>query len=156
MNKSPLYRKENTTAHGVHHYVGGDYRDQRQRDARSESAPMRQGMHGRKQRGLDYTPLFRFLLSKVGQDWDAVYSEAVARLDKPEPIFWLVALHPDDERECVRVGESSYFSGLRVDADGKLQLVNPAMSESSFVPACQCCTHTFNGVRFTRAFDPTR
>ena len=26
---------------------------------------------------FDYTPLFRFLLSRVGQDWAAVHAEAV-------------------------------------------------------------------------------
>ena len=91
MEKSPLFRKVNTTAHGVHHRVGGDFRDQRKKDAAGQSEKLRQGMHGRKRRGLDYTPLFRFLLSTVGQDWDSIYSEAAGRLDQPEPIFWLVA-----------------------------------------------------------------
>ena len=38
--------------------------------------------------------MFKFLLSKVGADWDSIFSEAKRRLDKPEPIFWMVALHP--------------------------------------------------------------
>jgi hypothetical protein len=153
MEKSPLFRKVNTTAHGVHHRVGGDFRDQRKRDAAGHSEKPRQGMHGRKHRGLDYTPLFRFLLSKVGQEWNSVYSEAIARLDRSEPIFWLVALHAADERDYVRTGESSYFSGLRVDSNGTLQIVNPLIDAGSLAPLCKCCTHTFNGVRFTRAFD---
>jgi hypothetical protein len=152
--KTPLYRKVNTTAHGVHHRAGGDFREQRKKEASSETGLSHQGMHGRQHRGLDYTPLFRFLLSKVGQGWNSVYSEAVTRLDRPEPIFWLVALQAADEHEYVRTGESSYFSGLRVDSDGTLQVVNPKMDANSLFPLCKCCTHTFNGVRFTRAFDP--
>ena len=152
MEKSPLYRKVNTTAHGVHHRVGGDFRDQRQKPDHSKE--LHQGMHGRKRRGLDYTPLYRFLLSKVGQEWNSIYSEAIARLDRSEPIFWLVALQPAHEQDYVRTGESSYFSGLRVDPDGTLQVVNPKVDAGSLAPLCKCCTHTFNGVRFTRSFDP--
>jgi hypothetical protein len=154
MEKSPLYRKVNTTAHGVHHRVGGDFRDQRKRMATDQWVELNQGMHGRQRRGLDYTPLFRFLLSKVGQEWDAIYSEAVARLDRSEPILWLVALRQADEQDYVRTGESSYFSGLRVDPNGTLQIVNPKVDAGSLAPLCKCCTHTFNGVRFTRSFDP--
>jgi hypothetical protein len=152
MNQSPLYRKVNTTAHGVHHQAGGDFRDQRAKNTR-QSDTMRQSMRGRKHRGLDYTPLFRFLLSKVGQPWSAIYSEAIVRLDRAEPIFLLVALNERDQQEYVRVGESSYFSGLYVDTNGVLQVVNSALNASSLVPFCRCCTHTFNGVRFTRTFD---
>lgn len=151
MKKSPLYRKVNTTAHGVHHRVGGDFRDQRQQP--DHSMQLHQGMHGRKRRGLDYTPLYRFLLSKVGQNWNAVYSEAIARLDRSEPIFWLVALEQADEQDYVRTGESSYFSGLRIAPDGTLQIVNPKVGAGNLAPLCKCCTHTFNGVRFTRSFD---
>ena len=75
--KEPLYRKVNTQTHGVHHGTGGDYRSERNAQARSEAG--RSAMHGKRKRGLDYTPLFRFLLSKVGAEWDGVYSEAVAR-----------------------------------------------------------------------------
>ena len=154
MEKSPLYRKVNTTAHGVHHRVGGDFRDQRKGEAVDQPEGLHQGMHGRKRRGLDYTPLFRFLLSKVGDGWNNVYSEAVSRLDRPDPIFWLVTLRSGDEHDYVRTGESSYFSGLRVDGDGILQVVNPQIGPGSLYPLCKCCTHTFNGARFTRPFNP--
>lgn len=154
MKKSSLYRKVNTTAHGVHHHVGGEYRDNRQRIAADDIGPSRLGMHGKKKRGLDYTPLFRFLLSKVGSEWSDVYSEALARLDRSEPIFWLVALRPQDEKEYIRTGESSYFSGLRVDEDGVLRVVNADLGPHSLSPLCKCCTHTFNGSPFTKKFEP--
>lgn len=150
--KGPLYRKVNTTAHGVHHGHGGAYSDERNTKQHARSVGARQSMHGKRQRGLDYTPLFRFLLSKVGARWDDVYAEAVSRLDRAEPIFWLVALHEHERKPFVRVGESSYYSGMYVDGAGILQVVDPSVGASSLVPDCECCTHTFNGVRFTKPF----
>ena len=144
--KEPLYRKVNTQTHGVRHRTGGDYRTERSGEALSPAS--RGPMHGKHKRGLDYTPLFRFLLSKVGAEWDGVYGEAVARLDRPDPIFWLVARHEAERREIVRIGESSYFTGLYVDDDGILRIVNPDLRPEDQVPSCTCCTHTLNGVRF--------
>lgn len=105
-------------------------------------------MRGKRRRGLDYTPLFRFLLSKVGSEWDGVHREAVSRLDRPEPIFRMVARDEDGRREIVRTGESTYFSGLYVDNAGILRAVNPDLGPEDLTPSCSCCTHTFNGVRF--------
>lgn len=145
--KSRLYRKVNTRARGVHHNFGGDFK--RTRNVKKESLQQVKGtMYGSKERGLDYTPLFRFLLSKVGSTWDEVYSEAKARLDKPDPIFWIVALQESEKKDYVRVGESSYFSGLYVDDDGTLQITNPGLRAVDMTPFCSCCTHTFNGKLF--------
>jgi len=152
MPKPPLYRKVNTQARGVHHLTGGSYRHERHSKREQHSDAPRRSMHGKVRRGLDYTPLFKFLLSKVGAEWDAVYAEAVARLDRAEPIFRLVALHEEDRKAFVCVGESSYYSGLYVDAEGRLQKVNLDLGPSSLLPQCKCCTHTFNGLRFTRPF----
>jgi hypothetical protein len=151
-DKEPLFRKENTKARGVHHNFGGDYRHERNTKAGKSSEATRQTMHGKKHRGLDYTPLFKFLLSKVGGQWDGIYSEAVARLDRPDPVFWLVAQREHERQGYVRVGESSYFSGLYVDADGRLQLVNPSLVPEQITPACRCCTHTLNGKVLPRRF----
>lgn len=145
--KEPLYRRVNTRTHGVHH-GGGEARW-----ARNTKAERRASMHAGQRNGLDYTPLYRFLLSKVGQDWDAVHSEAVARLDGAEPIFHMVALREDDEQDYIRSGESSYWSGLRVNALNVLEKVAPDLTVDDMVPFCACCTHTFNGARFTRAFE---
>ncbi|MBU2706037.1 hypothetical protein KCM76_08580 [Zooshikella marina] len=143
----PLYRKVNTKARGVHHHSGSSYRyDRNTKDA--ESVKMKKDV----QRGLDYTPLFRFLLSKVGKRWDSVFSEAVARLDKQEPIFWMVSMDIEDADDYILTSESSYFSGLYVDKDGLLQVVAPEIDETSLSPACKCCTHTFNGKPFTKKF----
>jgi hypothetical protein len=154
MQKPPLFRKVNTTAHGVHHRFGGDFRDGRSNTSSQDAEPTRSGMRAKVRRGLDYTPLYRFLLSKVGSSWNEVHAEAVSRLDRPDPIFWLVAVRSEDEKEYVRTGEASFFSGLRVDEGGVLQLVNPSLGPASLAPQCKCCTHTFNGARFTQAFKP--
>lgn len=110
-------------------------------------------MHGKKQRGLDYTPLFKFLLSRVGEDWAKTYSEAVARLDRPDAIFWIVAENELDKNAVVRVGENTYYSGLYVDESNMLAAVDPCVTENDLNPTCECCTHTFNGKRFTRPYE---
>jgi hypothetical protein len=147
--KEPLYRKVNTQARNIWHRVGGNYRDQRHTEAGA-----RQAMSRGVRRGLDYTPLFRFLRSRVGDDWDDVQSEAVSRLDTPEPIFWLVALRKEDGNDVVCVGESTYFSGLYVDEDNRLRVVAPEIRPESLDPYCPCCTHTLNGVPFVRPYRP--
>lgn len=106
-------------------------------------------MKGRKRRGIDYTPLFMFLLNKVGGKWDLVYSKAIKRLDKPDPIFMLVALHPEDQSDFIRCGESSYYNGLYVDVDGILKKVSEELESTDIPILCNCCAYTFNGVRIT-------
>lgn len=146
-DKKPLYRKVNTRARGVQHNVGGDFKYSRNKK-RETTERLKGSMHGKKERGLDYTPLFQFLLSKVGHDWDEVFSEAKARLDKSDPIYWVVALHENEREDYVRVGESSYFSGMYVDHEKKLQLTNPELKAKDLTPFCDCCTHTLNGKVF--------
>lgn len=147
--KEPLYRRVNTRTRGVFH-GGGAFRWSRH--ARREDPTARGAMHGRRRHGLDYTPLFRFLLSRIGEDWTETQREAVARLDRPDPIFWLVARTEEERRPFVRIGESSYYSGLYVDEDNRLALVDPAWRVERMEPRCRCCTHTFNGVPFTQTY----
>ena len=80
----PLYRRVNTRARNVRHDRGGDFRHRRNTEAERASDVTRGPMTGRR-RGLDYTPLFRFLLSKVGEDWGEVFDEAAKRLRKVDP-----------------------------------------------------------------------
>lgn len=144
---APLYRKVNTLARGVFHRFGGDFRDAR---ASGDHSPMRRG----ERRGLDYTPLFRFLHANVGRPWNDVHSEACRRVAEREALFWIVALRREDAEPWYVTGEHSYVSGMFVDEDGILQLVNPEVDEHSLPPRCSCCTHTMNGVPFTRPFVP--
>jgi hypothetical protein len=151
--KQALYRKVNTTAHGVYHRTGGDFSVSRPRVKAGEEPDRRAlAMHPVHRRGLDYTPLFRFLLSRVGKPWREVHREAVSRLDREEPIFWMVAVDGAEAHDYIRTGESSFFSGLRVDDEGILRLVDPSIGPGSLTPSCACCTHTFNGKPFLRKF----
>ena len=142
--KEPLYRKVNTRARGVHHNFGGEYRHVRNGKVLTREQ-LTGTMHQNEKRGLDYTPLFRFLLSKVGSKWDDVYCEAKSRLDKTDPIFWMVSLNDLDRKEIMSVGESTYYSALYVDSDGILQIVAPHLKAEDLKHYCSCCTHTFNG-----------
>jgi hypothetical protein len=151
--KPPLYRKENTTAHMARFWRrAGDFHEARNSKAELTSETTRRPMHAKRRLGRDYTPLYRFLLSKVGRPWAEVHSEAVSRLDRPDPIFWMVALREDQRKDYVCTGESSFFSGLYVDDDGILRVVNPEIGPSTLAPSCACCTHTFNGVLFTKRY----
>jgi len=150
--KAPLYRKVNTRARGHHHPTGPDFRHARNTGAGRRGDKTATRMRKGVERGLDYTPLYRFLLSKVGEPWDSVHAEAVARLDKEEAIWHLVARTPKDETDVVRIGEASYYSGLKVDDAGILRRVDPDVTVDELHPFCECCTHTFNGARFTRPY----
>ncbi len=96
--KELLYRKVNTKARNVHHNFGGDFKYSRNKK-RQTLEQSKGSMYGKKERGLDYTPFFRFLLSKVGSNWNEIFSEAKSRLNKTEPIFWLVALNENNKEE---------------------------------------------------------
>ena len=144
--------KVNTLARNVWHRQGGDYRHRRNTKAEAEDGSMRGRMSQGVRRGLDYTPLYRFLISKVGHDWSEVHSEAVSRLDHEDPIWNLVARSEEERRPRVRIGEGTYFSGLYVDADNRLALVDPSLDASAMAPYCGCCTHTFNGRPFGQPF----
>lgn len=152
--KEPLYRKVNTRTHRVYHNKGGRARWERNTKAAKNNEAMRGSMHPGGENGRDYTPLFRFLLSKVGQDWNAIHSEAVARLDKEEPIYWIVARTEDEKRATVGLAESTYFSGLYIDDNNCLAVVDPNLKVEDLEPSCSCCTHTFNGVPFVKKYRP--
>ena len=125
----PLYRKVNTRTHGVHHAPeSGDFCHQRNTKAEKARQDTRGKMHGKTRHGLDYTPLYRFLISRVGDGWSDIHSQAVARLDREEPIWHLVARSPQEEEALVRLGPSSFFNGLFVDDDNCLQLVDPTLT----------------------------
>lgn len=82
-------------------------------------------------------------------------AEVVARLDRAEPILWMVARSDAEKSPFVLIGENTYYSGLFVDADNRLRLIDPDLHVEHMEPGCACCTHTFNGVPFTRKYDPS-
>ena len=150
--KKPLYRKVNTRTYNVHHGSGQAASKECNTKANRNNKAMRGSMHSGQRHGLDYTPLFKFLLSRVGRDWDEVHSEAVSRLDREEPIHWMVAPDRASGKATIRVGESSYYSGLYVDEDNRLAVVDPDVTPETMQPLCPCCTHTLNGVRLSQPY----
>jgi len=146
-----LYRKENKKALNYRGDKGGDFCHSRNTKAMKDFEGTHLSMHSDKERGLDYTPLFKFLLSKVGGNWDDIYAEAVSRLDKKEPVFWMVYLHPEaGDKGIVRLGAASYYSTLTVDDNGILVKLNPDISIDQLPIYCTCCTHSFNGVVYQK------
>jgi hypothetical protein len=148
--KEPLYRKVNTKARGNHHWKGRGYKR-----VSLESQKMKRKIC----RGLDYTPLFKYLLSKVGQDWDKVYSDIKPRVKSIEPIFWMVKLYEHKtpyEQEAYFTVENGSFSKLYVDENNKLQIIDPNIDHTTLEPFCFCCTHTFNGKLFTKKWNYKR
>lgn len=142
----PLYRRENKRAL---HYRSNNPGSEARYDRHSKKG-MSKSMK-KVERGLDYTPLFMFLLSKIGQKWDDVFSEAVSRLDQQNPIFWMVDVNKDNNKEFMMT-ENARYSTLYVDSDGLLQKVNPNLKNEDFEPSCPCCTHTFNGKVLNKKF----
>lgn len=149
--KESLYRKVNTRARNVHHHSGSDAKYDRH-----TKKGMNTSMKKDVRRGLDYTPLYRFLLSKVGQPFDKVFSEAVSRLDREEPIYWMVKVGDDlsdrSKDYAYFINENAYWSKLIVDENGILQLMDATLHNENFVPTCSCCTHTFNGKPLIRKY----
>lgn len=137
--KEMLCRKVNTCTRGVSHRNTVKY------DSANPSTKMKSKRHG-----LDYTPMFHFLLRSVGKKWDDVYRNIRPRIHETSPIFYMVAMNIDSSFKYFRYGESSFWSGMYIDNNGLLQITDKNMSNSSLTPNCSCCTHTFNGVKFTK------
>lgn len=144
MNKEikPLYRKVNTKARNVWHNSGSDAKYDR-----NTKTGIKKNLKKNVERGLDYTPLYKFLLSKVGQDWSKVHSEAITRLDKEEAIYHIVlkSHEIEDSLGYCNAGENSKYSSLYVDDNNILQKANPNIGVEHLYQHCSCCTHTFNG-----------
>ncbi len=152
--KAPLYRK----------LTRGSYRNHHLKET-IHYRYVRHNKHGKKTTmkhapntggNLDYTPLYRFLLSKVGKDWNAVYSEAVQRLPIEKPIWRIVekdveiiegaAKYKERQdgfvRAIIGTGESAFFHTLYIDENNLLQFIDKT---ATIKPTCTCCTWTLNG-----------
>jgi hypothetical protein len=147
--KKPLYRKVNTRVPhlGLWHDYGSDAKyDRNTKEGVSKT------MKNKKKRGLDFTPLYMFLLSKIGQPWVEVHSEALSRLpeENKDAVNWMFNdISKDDRRfKYFRGGESSYYTPLMVDENGLIQKASD-ININEIYPSCGCCTHTFNGKPLT-------
>ena len=141
--KEPLYRKINWRTYKVdrHSFQGKEAKHDRG-TKKGISAKM-----SSKQQGLDYTPLFRFLLSHVGKSWNEIHSEVISRIDSSDIISWMVVdiNAPNYHNNGYFMTNNSYYNTLFVDDNGLLQKVKSDLKNEDFYPLCDCCTHTFNG-----------
>ena len=74
-----LYRKLRKSNHS--RYVSEKHKNDKNLDLFSD-LPFHKGMGKRYKYGYDYRPLEEFLNSKIGENWDDVYSELLTKIDK--------------------------------------------------------------------------
>ena len=151
IKKKPLYRKENKTCINWqgNHRRDDDFKHERHTKKFKKFDGNKMSMKGKRKKGYDYTPLYRFLHSKVGQDWNEIYSEAKSRLDKTDPIFYIVEKPntpytrlASSPKDIARVGEGTYWHTMYIDENKTLQFKN---KEATIKASCNCCTHTLDG-----------
>lgn len=150
-DKKPLYRKIRNNESFAHYHNRNWQRYKHSRNTKKvfvddEVVGLKNNtekMSSHNTNGYDYTPLFKFLQSKVGQNWNEIYSEAKSRLDKEEPIWWIVQktklidgkrlslnhhptcyLQPIELFSISRIGESTYWRGLYIDENNVLQYID--------------------------------
>lgn len=153
--KKKLIRTKNRITHN------GTSRDVnfRSRWTRHSKNGITQKMKKRINYHLDYTPLFKFLLSKEGEKWEGVWRECQKKVDTVEPVLWMVqnirlnGLPKHDK--CLEeydksfgYEEGSYFSTMYVDENGILQVVDKNYKESTPLEYCRRCGETFNGLLY--------
>jgi hypothetical protein len=151
--KKPLWRKLNKEKSYKTHdlKVGAEY-DRGTKDG------VKRSMHTTKHHLKDYTPLYKYLLKHVGEDFDKICSDVYPRIDDRERIWDIIdrnGSHDLHSRVC-NVGGNSYYSTLIIDEDNILQIKTPELKNSDLWPDCGCCTHTFNGVVYVNKFDITK
>ena len=137
--KAPLYRRETRGSYRNHHLKETIHYRYVRHKKRGKKTTMKHAPDSGT--NLDYTPLYRFLQSKVGKDWDAIYSEAVSRLPAEYPIWHIVkkdievvegiAQHKNQKGEevwaIIGIGESAYFHALYIDENNLLQVKNEVL-----------------------------
>ena len=138
MEKKPLYRKVNKRTHNGwawYYYPKYRYRFDRHKEVDTQIERMPVKKHSIFRTGYDYTPLFRFLHSHVGDVWTDIFRECQARLNDMKPLTRMVVNvnerglvvdnYPDRElpKYCIE-SEDGYWSTLYVDEEGVLQFVD--------------------------------
>ena len=122
--KNPLYRKINTKSLSTRYWVEGKpkYKHDKlkyEREGLMVIPIKRRRVHGCNWGNFNYNPLFRFLHSKVGSNWDEIYSECCDRLLYREPVWVLVDRYYKGY-DTVRFGENNYWDKLYINEYGIL------------------------------------
>ena len=156
MDKKPLYRKINKKTHNG--WASYTFRKERYRFERGkkqnylpEHSPIKRSSSFTT--GYDYSPLYHFLLTHVGQVWGPVFQECQYRLDKLSPMTYMVVNvnehgivvdnHPDGVLPDFFRCEDSYWSTLWVDEKGILQFVNKDFNLEDIVDTLKYPTKEF-------------
>lgn len=100
-------------------------------------------------RQLDFTPLYKYLQSKVGEDYDTVYSNVVERIPRNQRgVIDYIVMADNTGDGVARLGESTYFRTLYVDENNKLQFVNKDYKQT-VSKWCYMDTTTLDGKTIT-------
>jgi hypothetical protein len=147
MNKEikPLWRKLNKEKSYKTHdlKVGAEF------DKNTKEGVKRSMRSDNRNRGIkDYTPLYKYLIKHVGEDFDKICSDIYPRIDDRDAIWHIIADNENKKKPIARVGNNSYYNELYVDENNILQIVDPELKNSDLYPSCDCCTHSFNGKPF--------
>lgn len=152
MDSKPLFRKISKTSHdGYRFYYYPRKRAKFDRHTKNGTRRSLASQNEWKEMEsmYDYTPLFLFLLKKVGTNWDDIWKECQQRLNSIEPVLIMVVnvgrnglvvtyndysqpsgLFVEEQTDgtsygpCFRYGENTYFSTLFVDDNHLLQYVD--------------------------------
>lgn len=147
--EKPLYRKEKKTGLMTQYYVnrGGEYRWERSKSVTPNRVydALKQQMKSRKL-GMDWQPLYNFIMSNVGCNYDETYSKALKRCNKFRDEFnkhWAYLFN--DDRDIVRLGENTYYSALTIDEFNNIQIRNTGAEPIKGGSFSFGYTHSFNG-----------
>lgn len=137
----PLYRKVNRKC--LHCYDTKSKHYRWQRNTKKEKKLLEDSIsHGKMHkrpsmflgRKYDYTPMLMYVLNRVGEDVDKVYSDVCKRIEGEGKVLFnkMVSRKPKETlKDYFRYGEGSYYSQLYVDDENKIQKVNPNLSNIS-------------------------
>lgn len=149
----PLWRKSRPPKPYLNHHM----KELSASRDRNTKAGVRRSMSKTRSTMRDFTPLYQYLLSAVGEDFDMIKSHVYKRLEAQDrDVIWnMVAtndlqLNPDG---IVRLTDNAYYSQLYVDNDNILKVYKPEVTINHLFPHCSCCTHTFNGTKFINPYD---
>lgn len=137
----PLYRKVNRKCLHCYDAKASHYRWQRNTKKENkliEDSVSHGKMHKRPSiftsHKYDYTPMIMYVLNRVGEDFDKVYSDVCKRIEGEGKVLFnkMVSKKPKEElNDYFRYGEGSYYSQLYVDDENKIQKINPNLSNIS-------------------------
>lgn len=139
INDKPLWRKNNRDKRVMKSHSKYD---------KNKKNGVKHSMSSHKN-GRCFKPLYNFLLSSVGKNFDVVRSEALRRIESCDAarLYDIISRDTDTENieAITRISESSTFSTLYIDSDNILRVAHPEICNEHISPTCYCCTHTFNG-----------